>query len=435
MQFNLFPWEKALSLKYLEDRFKSHNMSYLSQYDLKQILLFLQQLHTITKLSEFPSRLLSILPLVIESDFTLIAGTDPILMNNFENNLDSQVNNKTLAATLVTDDFQLLSQAEISIPYFLQNPVTMNYLSTGDSSARQISDFLSESEMYQREALYGKFLEPLGMLDQMSLVVTEPKQFNQKYIGLDSNLINNLSIKLTPSSVYLEEELADLVIIIHRNQRNFTERDREKLNLLNPHILQAYRNSQIISRMQEQGNHLTQVLSQTNSIIINRDGSVKLMTEESNKLISKYFPSSSYQKDSLPTIINNWLQKTINDLSIDGNLSKPILPLRITQNNHILIVRLSIDPTYDQYLLILKEQKPLNSSFSKLEEMGLTKREAEIIHWMIRDKSNQQISEILNISHRTVQKHCENIYSKLGVNNRAASITKVLQKLCIAILS
>lgn len=417
-------------------------MSYLSQYDLKQIFLFLQQLHTITKLSEFPSRLLSILPLVIESDFTLIAGTDPILMSNFENNLDSQFNNNALYNILVhkcniltTDDFHLFSKTETSTSYFLENPVTMNYSSTGDGSARKISDFLSESEMYRREALYGKFLQPLGMLDQMSLVVTEPKQFNQKYIGLDSNLINNLSIKLTPSSFYLEEELTDLVIILHRNQRNFTERDREKLNLLNPHILQAYRNSQIISRMQEQGDHLTQVLSETNSIIINRDGSVKLMTEESDKLISKYFPSSFYQKNSLPTIIKNWLQKTINDLSIDGNLSKTIPPLRIIQNNYILIVRLSIDPTYDQYLLILEEQEPLNLSSSKLEEIGLTKRESEILYWMIRDKSNQEISHILNLSNRTVQKHCENIYGKLGVNNRAASITQVLQKLGIAILS
>lgn len=417
-------------------------MSYLNQYDLNQILLFLQQLHTITRLSEFPSRLLSILPLVIESDFTLIAGTDPILMSNFENNLDSQVNNNasnialiSKCDTLITDDFHLFSKTETSTSYFLQNPVTMNYSSTGDISARKISDFLSESEMYQREALYGRFLQPLGMLDQMSLVVTEPKQFNKKYIGLDNNLINNLSIKSSPSSVYLEEELTDIVIIIHRNQRNFTETDREKLNLLNPHILQAYQNSQIITRMQEKGNHLTQVLSQTNSIIINCDGSVKLMTEESDKLISKYFPHSFYQKNSLPTIINNWLQKTINNLSIDDNLSKPITPLRIIQNNHVLIVRLSIDPNYDQYLLILEEQEPLNLSSAKLQEIGLTNREAEILHWMIRDKSNQEISQILNLSHRTVQKHCENIYSKLGVNNRAASITKVIQKLGIGIFS
>jgi DNA-binding NarL/FixJ family response regulator len=51
----------------------------------------------------------------------------------------------------------------------------------------------------------------------------------------------------------------------------------------------------------------------------------------------------------------------------------------------------------------------------------LTVREAEVLLWTARGKSNREMSEILNISPRTVNKHLERIFTKLGVENRAAA--------------
>lgn len=403
-------------------------MSQLSQYDLLQVLTFLKKLNIAVNISEFPSHLASILPLVIESDFTLLAATDPSLASGLEHHSHIS-DHKLLAAPLASNDFNSLAKVEISLPYFLQNPVAMNYLLTGDISAKKISDFLTIPELNQREALYGKYLQPLGMLDQMSIVVSDQKQFSQKHTDLDSALINNLIVNATPSSVYLEENLADLVIIIHRERRNFTDRDREILNLISSHILQTYQNSQIVSRMHQEHYKLCQVFNQTSSIIINPNGSVNYITTQSENLIRKYFPSSSFQNNDLPTEVKNWLQKSLMNLSIDSDFSKPIPSLRIIKEKGILMVRLSIDSVTDQYLLTLEEQTPLDLSLSALQELHLTKREAEILYWIIRDRTNQQISEILILSNRTVQKHCENIYSKLGVNNRAAAILKAIQKI------
>ncbi|HEY3697230.1 DNA-binding response regulator [Phenylobacterium sp.] len=53
--------------------------------------------------------------------------------------------------------------------------------------------------------------------------------------------------------------------------------------------------------------------------------------------------------------------------------------------------------------------------------LGLTAREAEVLVWVARGKSNKDISEILNISPRTVNKHLEQVFTKLGVENRAAA--------------
>jgi DNA-binding response OmpR family regulator len=53
--------------------------------------------------------------------------------------------------------------------------------------------------------------------------------------------------------------------------------------------------------------------------------------------------------------------------------------------------------------------------------LHLTAREAEVLVWVARGKANKDISEILNISHRTVNKHLEQVFTKLGVENRAAA--------------
>jgi DNA-binding response OmpR family regulator/DNA-binding CsgD family transcriptional regulator len=52
---------------------------------------------------------------------------------------------------------------------------------------------------------------------------------------------------------------------------------------------------------------------------------------------------------------------------------------------------------------------------------GLTHREAEVLLWVSYGKTNRTISEILGISPRTVNKHLEQVFRKLGVETRAAA--------------
>jgi DNA-binding response OmpR family regulator/DNA-binding CsgD family transcriptional regulator len=52
---------------------------------------------------------------------------------------------------------------------------------------------------------------------------------------------------------------------------------------------------------------------------------------------------------------------------------------------------------------------------------GLTRREAEVLLWVSYGKTNKTISEILGISPRTVNKHLEQVFRKLGVETRAAA--------------
>lgn len=53
--------------------------------------------------------------------------------------------------------------------------------------------------------------------------------------------------------------------------------------------------------------------------------------------------------------------------------------------------------------------------------LGLTPREAEVLGWVARGKTNVEVAAALFISPQTVRKHLENIFEKLGVRTRTAA--------------
>jgi DNA-binding NarL/FixJ family response regulator len=57
----------------------------------------------------------------------------------------------------------------------------------------------------------------------------------------------------------------------------------------------------------------------------------------------------------------------------------------------------------------------------RLNMAALTPREMEVLSWLAKGKTNRDIADILGMSHRTVNKHLEHIYEKLGVETRAAA--------------
>ena len=54
----------------------------------------------------------------------------------------------------------------------------------------------------------------------------------------------------------------------------------------------------------------------------------------------------------------------------------------------------------------------------------LTPRENEVLHWLARGKTDAEIAALLGLSPRTVQKHLEHIYVKLGVETRTAAVMR-----------
>lgn len=75
----------------------------------------------------------------------------------------------------------------------------------------------------------------------------------------------------------------------------------------------------------------------------------------------------------------------------------------------------------DELLLRVTATDPKREEAVLRDRLGLTVREAEVLLWLGRGKSNRDIAEILVMSPRTVNKHLEGVFSKLGVENRASA--------------
>ena len=57
----------------------------------------------------------------------------------------------------------------------------------------------------------------------------------------------------------------------------------------------------------------------------------------------------------------------------------------------------------------------------------LTLREREVFELLILNKSTKEISEILDISEKTVRNHISNTMQKLGVKGRAGAVVELLK--------
>jgi DNA-binding CsgD family transcriptional regulator len=83
----------------------------------------------------------------------------------------------------------------------------------------------------------------------------------------------------------------------------------------------------------------------------------------------------------------------------------------------------------DEALLSVRPPSGSNDAIILRERHRLTQREAEVLRWLARGKSNRDIAEILGVSARTVDKYLEQIYSKLGVENRTSAAAIALSTL------
>jgi DNA-binding CsgD family transcriptional regulator len=73
-------------------------------------------------------------------------------------------------------------------------------------------------------------------------------------------------------------------------------------------------------------------------------------------------------------------------------------------------------------MLLLAVLPPGVPSTSRMPTTALTPREAEVLSWLAKGKTNRDIADILGMSPRTVNKHLEHIYEKLGVETRTAAV-------------
>lgn len=176
-----------------------------------------------------------------------------------------------------------------------ENPLVVRYQRTGDGRAVRFSDVASRAQLHATE-LYRELYRPLGIEYQIAFTL--------------------------PSS---PERL--LAIALSRTDSDFTDQERDLLNLARPHLIQGYRNA-------------------------------------------------------------------VTHSTLMGTRRSPSVQVGQSLLDHI-------------------------------QGIGLTERQAQVLRLICLGRSDRAAALELGLSHRTVQKHLERIYRKLGVHGRSEAASTV----------
>ncbi len=152
-------------------------------------------------------------------------------------------------------------------------------------------------------------------------------------------------------------------------------------------------------------------------------GRVKWCTPKARALLGELSPADPAQTPALPEALLRQLLALRHEATGQG--AQCLLSIGGLQLECVMLS--PIGP--DELLFRLSEKRSTDDQNILQQQLGMTGREAEVLLWLSRGKSNREIGQILGISPRTVNKHLEQIFIKLGVENRASAAARAVRLL------
>jgi DNA-binding NarL/FixJ family response regulator len=232
----------------------------------------------------------------------------------------------------------------------------------GCFDAMTVSCFLGRRELH-RTRMYHLILKPYGLEDSLYVRLRIPSPCRPKVFSFD------------------------------RGGRDFSARDRAVLDLLNPHLVQLCRASEVRRRLREA--LALHESTRAAVVLLEADDRIAFASTAARELLDRYFGESGA---GLPDSLASWLRERHRTVTVE--------PLQIDAADRALVVEL-VDNA-----LLLEERRSMPR---------LTAREREILELVAEGSTNAEIAERLWLSLGTVKKHLDNVYAKLGVHKRTAA--------------
>ncbi len=151
-------------------------------------------------------------------------------------------------------------------------------------------------------------------------------------------------------------------------------------------------------------------------LVVSREGRIHFCTRHAWDLLGRYFEVP--EEGTLPRPILPWLQADLRE-PLDVHVGDGRLQLRSFTESQ---------SSRETMMLRLEEKLPILSP-EPLLALGLTPREAEVLFWLTQGKTSPEIAVILEAALNTIKKHAQNIFLKLGVENRTAAALKAWEAL------
>ena len=151
-------------------------------------------------------------------------------------------------------------------------------------------------------------------------------------------------------------------------------------------------------------------------LAVNDAGKIMWATPQAQKLLAATLAADSDDDFVLPDPMPQWL-----DQAQKGKAGSKAAAMAAFPGHDQLRLQYMGKLGPNEFLLRLAKDSGADTPEEFSSELGLTTREGEVLQWLSKGKTNRDIAQILGLSPRTVDKHLEQIYSKLGVENRTAA--------------
>ncbi|RIX49669.1 MAG: response regulator [Rhodocyclales bacterium GT-UBC] len=152
------------------------------------------------------------------------------------------------------------------------------------------------------------------------------------------------------------------------------------------------------------------------------DGKLVWQTPLARKLLGEYFEAVD---DQAPDTLLKWIA----DAHRARREGRDPAALLLAAGSRRLLASFHDQTGDDEWLVVLREENDASAIESLIAAFRLTQREAEVLYWVVQGKTSNDIGEILGNSPRTVNKHLEHVFEKLGVETRTAAANLALSRM------
>ncbi|WP_422563991.1 response regulator [Ideonella sp.] len=148
-------------------------------------------------------------------------------------------------------------------------------------------------------------------------------------------------------------------------------------------------------------------------VVVDGRGRMAWRSPQAQRWMGEFFA------DETAASFADWLGAPVDEGSRGDEAA--LLVRRVAADGRILVARWLGDIGMGEAMWLLSVQRAGEAAASRLLTAALTPRETEVLSWVAKGKTNRDVGEILGLSPRTINKHLEHVFEKLGVETRAAA--------------
>lgn len=336
----------------------------LQERDVRAVLELVGDTHHADDLDQFRATVLEAVPALVPTDYI---------------SYNELAYDGSTAVALIAPELPAWAH-ERWARYGPQNPLIVRHAATRDGRAYRFSDVTTTEELHRLE-LYTELYARLGVEHQIAFALPSPPEL---VIG----------------------------VALSRGGSDYTERDRRVLDLARPHLIQAWRNAELRGRTRATVEAVRRGLDDAGQAMLLVEGhEIVLASAAARQMLEAATGTAAQEGTRVPAAIRTWL---------DG---RPDVPLAL-DGRRPLVVRHLRGRAGEPDVLVL-EPGTRTVGTAVLRGLGLTEREAEVLALIVRGRSSDDVAAELGISPRTVHKHVEHVFAKLGVGSRLEAVATV----------